>query len=238
MIVVRSGRNRPGRRAILGLAALAAIGVWVAFDLAGPVHADLRVFDPEPVARLDTQMWRDYYERKPVPLVLDLAALLRQQFHFPYLRSYVASFYASRGAFTFKRGHERADYLRALPDLREYFGAIRRISTTPFDVPRAAELELEWWILHRGRGPRDPEGLAKSLADAAAVLYEVPAESLMTYGRLRGEAMTLRDQHALEGGMRESDWIRVRALLDQAWASLWRTVRNNPPRALAVVPRE
>jgi len=237
----RSGPVRPRpflRRALPWLIGLVALGAWIAFDLKGPAHGDLRAFDPEPVARLDTQMWRAYYERKPIPLALDLAALLRQQFHLPTLRSYRVSYTASRAAFTFKRGSGRADYLRALPDLREYYGAIRQVSTTPFDVPRAAELELAWWILHRERGPRDPEGLARSLAEAAGVLYEVPAESLMTYGRLRGEAMTLRDQRATGGGMRESDWIRVRSLLDQAWRSLWQTVQNHPPKALASVPRD
>src|SRR5262245_47534182 len=136
------------RRGLILLAVLALL-VWSGFDLFGPRRADIRVFDPVEVARLDTAMWRSYSERRPVALFLQLDELMREQFHFPWLRSYVAAGRATRAAFVFKDGHDRAEYRRALPDLVAYYRAIRGISATPFDVASAARLELEWWIVHR-----------------------------------------------------------------------------------------
>src|SRR5437667_353927 len=40
------------------------LAVWIAVDLWRPVSQNLRQFDPEEVARLDTDMWRSYYDRE------------------------------------------------------------------------------------------------------------------------------------------------------------------------------
>ena len=128
------------------------LAVWIAVDLWRPVSQNLRQFDPEEVARLDTDMWRSYYDRERLKLFNQLAFLLRRQYRIPLLRSYVVGFHAAKAAFIFKESHGRADYERALPDLLAYYAAIRKVSTTPFDVQRTARLELEWWIVHRERG--------------------------------------------------------------------------------------
>src|SRR5262249_55666276 len=138
---------------ILPPVVLAAAGaaVWIAYDLWHPISSDLRRFDPEEVAQLDTEMWRSYYDKERVKIFSQLTLLLRHQYRMPFARSYVVGFHAAKAAFVFKDGKNRADYERALPDLIAYYQAIRKISQTPFDVDRAAVLELEWWIVHRER---------------------------------------------------------------------------------------
>ena len=95
-----------------------------------------------------------------------------------------------------------------------------------FDARRAAELELEWWIVHRERKARSPGDLDCSLADAAAAIYLVPSDRLMEHGRLRAEAMILRDDSAANGGTSDSDWERIHQLLRGSWQSLSRAVRT------------
>jgi hypothetical protein len=202
------------------LAAVGALVLWAGFDLYGPRRVDIREFDPMDVARLDTAMWRSYYDRKPLVLFLQLADLMRRQFHFPFLRSYAVAASAARAAFVFKDGHRRADYERALPDLIRYYRAIRAISTTSFDVPRTARLELEWWIVHRERLRHGAGDLDRALADAAAALYRVPAAGLAVYGRERTAAMDIRDREADSGGVRESDWQAIERHLQASWRSL------------------
>src|SRR5260221_6310804 len=142
------------RKALLWILAVPAlILIACGVDLYGPWKSDIRVFDSHEVARLDTEMWRSYYDRRPAKLFLQLADLMKRQFHFPPLRSYLAAGEAARAAFEFKVGHDRGQYERALPRLERYFGMIRRVSVTPFDVRRVANLELEWWIIHRQGGP-------------------------------------------------------------------------------------
>src|SRR5262245_35425019 len=157
---------------------LGVLVVGALLDLYAPVRADLRDFDPRALARLDTAMWRAFDAKKPIPLFFDLARLMREQFHFPFLRSFVGAFHAAHAGLTFRRSHGAGDYEEVLPDLRAYFGGSRKISKTGFDAYRTAELELQWWVIHRERGLEDQDLLARTIAMAAAELYRVPAESL------------------------------------------------------------
>jgi hypothetical protein len=209
------------------LALLALLILWIAFDLNRTHATEIRKFDPDEVARLETTMWRSYYERRRVRLFRELAELLRTQYRFPYWQSNRVAFNAARAAFVFKDGHNRAEYERALPHLVEFYNAIRQASDVPFDVERVARLELEWWIVHRERAKYGESALARALAEAAAEIYRVPVERMDEHGRLRAEAMRIRDTRAeAEGGVTEEDWSRIAALLRASWQSLHKAVNS------------
>jgi len=198
----------------------------VLFDLYYPRTAKLREFDPDEVARLETAMWRSYYEKEHLKLFNQLSELLRTQYHMPPIRSNEVAYYGANAAFIFKQGQERADYEKALPDLKKFYGEVRKISDIPFDVDRVSQLELEWWIVHRQRAQHKPGDLDRALAELQAEIYRVPVEKLMEHGRLRAEAMTIRDTKADEGGVTETDWARIDQLLRQSWRSLARAVTS------------
>lgn len=210
------------KRRRLTIAAFVALTVssYCAYDLFGPRASDLRRFDPDEVARLDTAMWRSYYDRDRVRLFLQLAELLRRQYHLPFLRSAVVAYRAAHAAFVFKDGHERAEYERALPDLVGFYAALARVSTTEFDVDEAARRELEWWIVHRERDKHAPGDLAAALADLGSTVYGVPPERLAEHAQLRAEAMAIRDTKAADGGVTEADWAHIDELLHASWRSL------------------
>ena len=123
-------------------------------------------------------------------------------------------------------GSVRTDYLQAMPDLIEYYSYLRSVSATAFDVKRASELEVEWWIVHRQRDQHRPGDLDRAVADAAAEFYGVPSEKLLVYGSLRAEAMTIRDDKAGAGGVAEEDWSRIESLLHKAYRSLWQNLHS------------
>src|SRR2546421_5375948 len=220
-------RPRRGRRALAVLAALFIIlAAWVAYDLYAPRRTTLRTFDPDEVARLETEMWRSYYSRQRVRLFTEMSELLRTQYRLPLWRSNAVAYRAAKAAFVFKDGRSRADYERALPDLVGFYRSIREVSDTDFDPERAARLELEWWIVHRERARHPPGDLDRALASLAAEVYRVPAERLMEHARLRAEAMDIRDSKAEQGGVTEEDWKRIDELLHQSWRSLHRAVNS------------
>ena len=152
--------NRARKIAISVIALVLALLICgVLYDLYFPRTTHLREFDPDEVARLETAMWRSYYEKQRLRLFNQLSELLRTQYHMPLVRSNATAYYAANAAFVFKQGKQRADYEKALPDLVKFYGAIRQMSDIPFDVDRTARLELEWWIIHRQRAlhpPGDP----------------------------------------------------------------------------------
>jgi hypothetical protein len=198
----------------------------VAFDLFAPRQAHLKEFDPDEVARLETAMWRSYYDKERVRLFKQLSELLRTQYSMPLVRSNQVAYYGANAAFVFKQGKSRADYEKALPDLVKFYSAIRKMSDLPFDVNEAARLELEWWIIHRERDKHQPGDLPRALAEVQAEIYRVPVDRLMEHGRLRAEAMTIRDTKAESGGVSEADWTRIDELLHQSWRSLSLAVKS------------
>jgi hypothetical protein len=210
----------------IALVAFIAIVAWALYDLYAPRTAHLREFNADEVARLETAMWHSYYEKRRLSLFNQLSELLQTQYNMPLLRSNLVGYYAANAAFVFKKGKQRADYEKALPDLVRFYEAIRKISDVPFDANRAARLELEWWIIHRERAKHSPDDLPKALAELQAALYSIPVDPLMEHGRLRAEAMTIRDTKAEAGGVTEADWARIDELLHQSWRSLSAAVKN------------
>jgi hypothetical protein len=210
------------------LAAVAAGGVgWAVAEVARPRRVDIRVFDPDGVARLETAMWRSYYDRRRLPLFGQLVALLQGQFHLQPLRAVTLAGLAARAAAVFQGGAGHDDYRRALPYLERYYDGIRAASEVPFDPRRAAGLELEWWIVHREVDDHPPGDLEAALADLAAELYQVPAERLWTHAARRAEAMTIRDRASRrQVGVLDDDWDRIEAVLWVAWKALADEVRT------------
>jgi hypothetical protein len=218
--------RRPG----WALLAVAAGGAgWAAAELARPRRVDIRDFEPDEVARLETAMWRSYYDRRRLPLFGQLVALLQGQFHLQPLRAVALASLAARAAAVFQVGASHADYRRALPYLGGYYAGIRAVSKVPFDPVQAAWLELDWWIVHREAGEHPPGDLERALAALAAELYQVPSERLAVHAARRAEAMTIRDRTARRTvGVLDDDWDRIEASLWVAWRSLADELRTAP----------
>jgi hypothetical protein len=207
-----------------GVAGVLLLLVWIGADLSARGQHDLTDFDPHTVARLETAMWRSYYAHERVALFRELAELLRSQYHLPFWTSYAGAFRAARAAAIFQSGHGRADYERALPDLRSFYAIIRRQSSVPFDVDEAAARELEWWIVHRERDSRPAGELERALAALQAGIYSKPEALFREHAQARADAMRVRDSQA--------DWTRIGILLDRSWVSLWQSVQRLPPRRI------
>ncbi|MFD2932672.1 hypothetical protein [Spirosoma flavum] len=199
--------------------------IWIAVDIFVPHHHSIRQFNPQEVARLETAMWRSYYDKKPVVLFWQLAGGLRQQFHAPFWRSFGLAFLATKAAFVFKQGQSRTDYQQALPALIIYYEAIQKLTVERFSVQKVAALELNWWIIHRQRDRYSYADLATALRQTSAALYDQPTAQFATYGNLRADAMRLCDEAGRQpGGATEANWLRIEQKLSQAWNSLHDTV--------------
>jgi hypothetical protein len=160
-------------RILLGLLfAVLLLAGWIAYDLYAPLKINIREFDAGEVARLDTAMWRSYYDKQPGKLYGELIELLQKQYQLPFWRRQLTAFYATKAAIVFKDGHERADYEKALPDVENFYAQIHDVSSEDFDYRKAAKLELEWWIVHRER-KKYQEG-DRALAETAAAIYNQP----------------------------------------------------------------
>ncbi len=185
---------------------VAAACTAVAVDLYRPTASNLYDFDGHEVGRLETEMWKKYYAKRHFALFADLATTHRLQFGQSWPRAYLTAYYAARAAFIFQEGKDRNGYAKATPALRTCYESVLPAGA---QVERVAELELEWWILHRERAGKP---LVQALAGLQAEIYRLPVERMTEHAQLRAEAMRLCDA----GG----DWVEIGKLLDRSWTAL------------------
>jgi hypothetical protein len=110
--VTRRGKIAGTLIAVVALAA--AYACW-------PRHADLTRFDPATMARLETEMWRHYYERRYLPLFGDLYDVSRREYGFSPLASMRIAVAAAQAAKTFQPSTSREEAEAALPYLDDRF---------------------------------------------------------------------------------------------------------------------
>ena len=86
------------RIVLIAVAVIIAVTAWIVIDLNRAVKVDIRAFDADEVARLDTAMWRSYYSRERVRLFREATELLGEQYHFPFWRRQLVASYAAKSA--------------------------------------------------------------------------------------------------------------------------------------------
>ncbi len=179
----------------------------------------IKSFDPERVAELEAQMWRSYYKHNFPKLLKQLSELFRQQFGVGKAVSLRLAYYAAQAA----RLYRMTDKLEGVEEyLRKYYRLLASQSSTKLDPVKAAESEMNWWIVHR-----HPEAgtLTEALAENMAVIYRIPAAKLSVYAAQRAKAMELRDKAAHETGQ-TPDWSAIEKHLKKAYLALSEVVQK------------
>jgi hypothetical protein len=182
-------------------------------------------FDPDRLAKLETDMWKAYYRRQPARLFGLLVKAIRAQAHVSWPRALGASVLLTRAAAGFARA--TGDYERFAPDIVRAY----RMLGLPehVDVEAVARHELRWWVVRREIGLAAGTAAGESITDLYAALYDVPRERVAEAGRLRGIAAEIRDRGATvdpDGprGRGAAYWPEVARLLRQSYRSLKKAI--------------
>ena len=204
-------------RRTVTLALVVALVLGAAFA-AWPRQADLRGFEPAEMARLETAMWRDYYDKRYPALFYHLYALSRTQFGFSPLDSVRIALAAAQAAKACQPTRSRAAANAALPPLVTYYRLLASAVPGGFDAEEAARLELDWWQARRES--IGPQQYGVTVARVAAITYGKPADepSLLVSGIGRAEAMAFRD--ARGQAMTDADWSEIERRSRRAYQSL------------------
>ena len=145
-----------------------------------PRHADLTRFDPDAMARLETAMWRHYYEKRYLPLLRDLYHVARREYGFSPLDSVRIAIAAASAAKSFQSSTSRAEAEAALLALVDYFRILSGAAPLPVEVEDAAGTELAWWQARREAVPPEQYGLI--IARVATLVYGVDGADLRRSG--------------------------------------------------------
>jgi hypothetical protein len=189
----------------------------------------MRSFDPRSVGRLECRAWETYYRHEWVAFLIASVGLVRAAFRMPWPATL-------RGAWLVLRANQKwaptpvNDPVAA----RRFMAGFYRLlaSNEPqagIDPQRAAEIEVEWWRVHRAHqgGAEGFEALVDALVEIYAYTYSVEPATVHTAAELRAEAMDVSDAWIVRGRSTEDpELARERALLVRSYAALLAAVHR------------
>ncbi|GAA4717241.1 hypothetical protein GCM10025782_12920 [Pedococcus ginsenosidimutans] len=177
--------------------------------LPAPLHSlrrhSPRDFDAVALGQLETQAWAAYYRREWVKALRAFVGMVDQGFGLGPGLTVVAAWQVLRANQAWAPvPHNDPDAARAA--MLRFYHLVRDHSDLTFDPARAAELEVEWWRVHRAhqRGTALEEvptldDLERALVDLYSHVYSAPRESMHEAARRRAEAMDHSDAWVAAG---------------------------------------
>jgi uncharacterized protein YndB with AHSA1/START domain len=168
-------------------------------------------FDADRLAYLETEIWRAYYERRWARVLRLTLELVREQFGLSWPRAVVAAYHTTRAAIAWAPVKHSVRTARVA------------------DADHVADLELDYWIVHRdlsGRPKLRKQPLERCLADLHAALFDLPREVTGESGVARARAADVVDE-ITSGRSRDvpGDW----ALVEQHLRDCYRSIGQQLP---------
>ena len=116
--------------------------------------------------------------------------------------------------------------------MERFYRLVARRHDEEFDAAKAAELEVEWWRVHREHQHGDPDGDDGALIDALAALYayvyDAPEAEVRGAAGQRALAMRFSDQWVQDGCDLDSPLIvQEREALVRSYAALLAAVHRS-----------
>jgi hypothetical protein len=189
-----------------------------------------RSFDPRKVGSLECDAWVAYYRREWLGLLRAAVLLTRHTFGLPWHETL-------RGAWLVLRANQLwapfpdNDPVGARRAMERFYRLVARRHSERFDPATAAELEVEWWRVHREHqhdGSReDRDSLAAALAALYAYVYGVPQDEVRLAAEQRALAMDHSDRWVKEGCDLDSALVsQERAALIRSYSGLLAAVHQ------------
>ena len=191
----------------------------------------LRSFDPIRIADLEYEVWVGYYLRKWPQVLRAYIRLVKMGFGMDWHRTV-------HGAWLILRANQAwAPYPGNDPDrargcMRRFYALLRLTYGEPANPAKAAELEVDWWRVHReaqhSPDSAEPgEELVESVTRLWCYLYGEPPAAIRLAAVERARAMDLSDQWIREGCQPDSRLLPLEhAALVRCYAALLAAVHH------------
>jgi len=183
-----------------------------------------RSFDPRRVGGLECAAWVAYYRRDWLAFLRSAVALTRHTFGLPWPQTL-------RGAWLVLRANQLwapspdNDPAGARRAMERFYALVKRRYGELYDPAIAAQLEVEWWRVHREHqyhgSELDERALIGALTALYAYVYSVPEPNVRVAAEQRTLAMRHSDRWVQAGCDLASPLIaQERAALVRSCASL------------------
>jgi hypothetical protein len=197
----------------------------------------LRSFDPARVADLEYQVWVGYYRRQWHRVLIASVGLVRVGFGMNWYRTLHGAWLVLR-ANQLWAPYPDNDPQRAQACMRRFYALVTLAYGDPANPAKAAELEVDWWRVHRDGqhrhgahaiddGAPAAEELVESLTRLYSYLYSEPEDALRPAAAHRARAMGLSDQRVRQGCRPDSGLLPLEhAALVRCYAALLAAVHH------------
>jgi hypothetical protein len=183
-----------------------------------------RSFDPRRVGRLECEAWVTYYRHEWLGFLRAAIDLTRHTFGLSWPASVYGAWLVLRANMQWSPQDDN-DPVGARLTMQRFYALVKRNYHEGYDPVVAADLEVEWWRVHRlhqhGRDGVDEEALVNALASLYAYVYGREKDEMRRAAEQRAVAMGFSDRWVEEGRDRASPLVgEVRAALVRSYAAL------------------
>jgi len=196
----------------------------------------LRSFDPVRLADLEYRAWVGYYLRRWPRVLIASVGLVREGFGMDWYRTLHGAWLVLR-ANQLWAPYPDNDPKRARACMRRFYTLVKLTYGEPANPAKAAELEVNWWRVHRESQHRDgshpiddaepAEELVESLTRLYCYLYGEPEAALRSAAVHRARAMDLSDEWVRQGCQTDSRLLSLEhAALVRSYAALLAAVHH------------
>src|SRR5262249_16271679 len=167
----------------------------------GRVSAPHRSFDPNRVGKLETVTWVSYYRREWLKFLRAAVLVTRHAFGL----SWPATLYGA--SLVLRANQQWAPQSDNDPDaarrsIERFYARLKREHGERYDPRMAAELEVDWWRIHREHQRQgsefDEQALIEALANLYSYTFSVPEGAVRLAAEQRAVAMRLSDRWVAE----------------------------------------
>jgi hypothetical protein len=186
-------------------------------------------FDPVLVGQRECAAWAAYYRHEWRSFLRSAVGMVDAGFGMSRRRTLAAAWHvlqANRAWAPYPDNDPHA----ARAHMRRFYEIVRDSGWGKLDPATAAELEVEWWRVHRNhqRGADGEEQLCAALDALYAHVYEVPAGTMREAARLRAQAMEHSDAWVQRGRrLDDPELAAERRALVASYAALRESVERN-----------
>jgi hypothetical protein len=170
-----------------------------------------------------------YYRRQWLPFLRAAVGLTRHTFGLPWPQTLWGAWLVLRANQLWAPNPDN-DPEGARECMERFYAMLARRYDEQIEPRRAAELEVQWWRVHRNHQHEqglDEDSLIDALTALYAYVYSAPEAAVRVAARERALAMRFSDRWVKEGCARESSLItEERAALVRSYAGLLAAVHR------------
>ena len=172
------------------------------------------------VAYFEAAGWRAYYDHKWIKMLRLIVGLCQEQFRIPFPMSLLAGYYTTRASAAWvPDDHDEQKVLRYL---QKFYQVARRYSGLKFDTSRVADLELQYFDVHRRlAGKPEKEEFLQTLIDLHSAIFGISPEQAKESAEWRLLAATTVDLITIHTSTDvEGDWSKLEEYLRRCYRSI------------------